>query len=297
MIKKQVLSIALALGVLFSVCTPTKVMADSNIDVKDFIEKSELNKYIDDEKSVESLKELSKNAVSATSSEYYVRYVADEDNNVAMDPKKYTEEEYNEFKNTEEAVNELTNITGYSLNTTPERSNSWIHLRFESYKAPDGQYDFYIFYDWKNKPMWTGKDVISLGYTSNITVDTTSVRSHHTQLMNNPITSEPYYSSQDYNYLNNSNCKTDLNGIAFKFDLPSSPDTWPAFYNGYMTAKGRFSNTQHTSATMEMAYTHQQIGFAYNIQDAINFLTTGKVEIKMVSTYDVFRAADEFLRY
>lgn len=56
-----------------------------------------------------------------------------------------------------------------------------------------------------------------------------------------------------------------------------------------MTVQGGFNNTNNTSGNMEICYSHQQLTFSYNIQDAIEFLTTGNVKIKITGSQDDFK--------
>lgn len=260
---------------------------DSNvINIEEALETSELNKFEDDvpTRALESLKE---NAVSATKTEYYLRSITDANGNTINDPKKYTEEEYNLINKIE--TRDFNNNTFYE--------NSWIKLKMESYKLVSGDYDFYMFYDWKTKPLLTFHDIIGFSYPSTLSCNTKSAMSYHRQTIVNPSTLVSTTSSKTHTADESDYYKSSLNGVSFKFDLPAAPDTWPAYYQGYLNVKGGFTSNVITSSTIELLYAHQQISFPYTIEDAVNFLTTGNIAIKITGFQDEFRAADRFKRY
>ena len=260
----------------------------SVIGIEEALASSELNKFADDEAPSNSLNYLKDNAVSSTITEYYLRSTTDSDGNTVVDPKKYTEEEYNEIK-VQKMPRDFNNDRFYE--------NSWVRLKLEAYKLSNGDYDFYMFYNWKTKPMLTFSDVIGLSYPSTLACDTTSAFSYHRQTLINPTTQAVSYSSKTHKFGESSYFKSSLNGVSFKFDLPSSPDTWPTYYEGYLNVHGGFTTPSTTASTIELSYIHQQISLPYNIQDAVEFLATGKIQVKITGGQDEFRAADRFNRF
>lgn len=258
------------------------------VSIEDALPTSELNKYSDDEEPLRALNYLKDNAVSSTTTEYYVRSITDSNGNTIVDPKKYTETEYNaiEIKN---SLRDFNNNQYYE--------NSWMKLKLEAYKLSNGDYDFYMFYNWKNRPFLTFNDVIGFSYPSTLSCDTTSAMSYHRQTIVNPTTLATSYTTEVHKSNESSNFKSSMNGVSFKFDLPSAPDTWPAYYEGYLNVHGDFTNPSNTSSTIELSYIHQQISLPYDIQDAVEFLTTGSIKVKIAGGQDEFRAADRFNRF
>lgn len=257
------------------------------IGIEEALNSSELNKFTNDEESLKALNSLKEDAVSSTQTEYYLRSITDSEGITIADPKQYTEEEYN--------AQHL--LDKYDFDNNKFYENSWIKLKLETYKLANGDYNVYMFYNWKTKPMLMFHDVIGLSYHSTFAVDASSARSHHRQTIINPITQQATYSSTNHTSSEPSYFKSNMNGLAFKFDLPSSPDTWPAYYEGYLNVKGGFTGSGVTASTLEISYIHQQLSLPYNIQDAIDFLSTGKIQVKIAGGQDEFRFADRFKRY
>lgn len=255
-----------------------------NYDISDGLSKSKLNNFKDEE-SVKALERLKSELTGYKETNIYVRSIKDTNTGeITTDPNYYT-------------LDQMNNIEMIQAKNFPiSKENSWMRLTMDVYKTSNGQYEFYLFYDWKTKPFFTMDDMIAIGHDSNLSFDTSTARSFHEQVIINPSTGNSSESNVSLDSSNSSKCKSSINGVGFKFNLPSSPDTWPAYYQGYMTVKGQFTNPNITSGSMEICYSHQQLSFSYNIQDALDFLTSGSVKIKLTGSHDEFKYGDAFER-
>lgn len=267
---------------------PTSLM---NIDLKEFkydinkaLEKSKLNDFINEAESQDKLNNLKETATAYQTKEVYVRFIMDENAEVSIDPKFYSENEY-----------ELYEQNARQFPTSIE--NSWMRLNMEIYKLGSYQYEFMVFYNWKTKPFFTFNDVVGLGHDSNINFDNETAYSMHQQIIINPSTGVPNYTTNRYTNANLENCKTTLNGVAFKFNLPSSPDIWAAYYQGYIGVKGEFNGPSTTSGTLEMSYIHSELALNFDVQASINFKPSGEIVASIVGSQDELRWADIFRKF
>lgn len=257
-------------------------------NISEGIAKSQLNNFKNDPKSVETLKELEKNAVSYSSREAYMRITEDESGNIKVDPKKYTEEEYK--------LSERQNKHKRVKRSFPAKTeNSWLKLKMDAFKSRNGEYDFFVFYEWKKRPLIYFDDILALGHDSNIYFNNSTARSHHESTSVGLFETQEYF-VKDYSSSQRSNCKTSVNGVAFKFRNSKVPDVNPAINQGYLTVKGGFTNSATVSGNMEISYAHAQLGLNYGIQDAIEFLSSGSIKLKAKITSDVLSYADVFHR-
>lgn len=288
--KKYFLSLCLLIGILISVQTTAKAdtinLLNSSTEKNISLSESMLNDFRSKE-SKEALEYLKENSLETKLSESYIKFTKDANGELHMDSRQYSKNEY-------ETLNKIKPRT-FPQDSTVE--NSWMRLIIEINKLSTGRYRFYLFYDWKTRPFFTANDMIAIGYDSNLTFDRTTASSVHEQIIINPSTYEETYSVDMYDYNSSDNYKGETHGIAFKFNLPSSPDLWPTYYHGFLTAEGGFSNTQHISANMTISYSHQQLGFNYDLDDVIEFLSTGDINVKIALFDDVFQVSDEFKRF
>lgn len=222
----------------------TQEKHSTSFSIGEILNCSELNKYIEYESPSSALAYLNENAISATINEYYLRTITMPNGSYITDPIRYTEDEYMALEN-QRASRDFNNEHFYE--------NSWMRLKLEAYELYSGDYDFYMFYSWKTKPIFTRNDIIGFSYPSTLACDSTSASSFHRQTLINVSTNQAIYSTQTYNSTNHSNFKSSLNGLAFKFDLPSSPDMWPTYYDGYLNVKGGFTNSSINATTIELS--------------------------------------------
>lgn len=263
-------------------------------NISEGIAKSQLNNFKNDPKSVEALKELEKNAVSYNSSQAYIRVIQDGCGNVKVDPKKYTEEEY-ELLEGQDKLLKLYDNKKITRSFPNKSENSWIRINLDGYEKSNGEYEFYLFYDWKKRPLCYFSDVLALGHDSNIYFNNSTARSHHESISIDLFEQEKAY-VKDYKSSQSSHCKTSVNGIAFKFKIDKVSDVNKSMHRGYMTVKGRFTNSTTKAGNMEISYAHTQLAFDYNIQDAIEFLTSGNIKLKVKGYQDVISYSDVFYR-
>lgn len=229
-------------------------------NVEEQLRDSLLNNFSNKE-SKNALKNLSKNAIGYTEVDVYKRTIRDNvTGEIIKDPNFYTSDEMEKIENEQNSNSGI--IQPRSFPTTKE--NSWIRLKMEVYKLSSGKYDFYVFYNWKTKPYFTMNDVIGLGHDSNMYFDNATANSFHQQTIVNPTTLVETFSTQSYKSTSLSNCKTTLTGVAFKFKLPTSPDTWPTFYEGYINVKGGFTGSTVTNSffkTFPFSFSYTKISY------------------------------------
>lgn len=295
-ILKCFLLLCLAL-VLQLTTIPQEVFAEEeNTDESIDMSQSILYQYNTDDPTIKSeIEFLKTNAISLTSQKYYKKL---ESKDSIKNSKIYTYSEYikeirKEKISENQTINESNGSIAYSIipGTDYTKSNSWMELTVESYKLVGDQYKIYLHYRWLTRPIWQQDDTIAIGYDSNLTCDTTSVYGYHVQ---EPILS-PYSRSVVINRYSDNSVKTDIHGIASQFNIAIPNNIAYSLY-GYIVGNFRFSNTNHISANMEFFYGHQQLSFDYNIQDAIDFATSGDVTLNIIGDQDEFKFADEFLR-
>lgn len=153
--------------------------------------------------------------------------------------------------------------------------NSWMKLSMEADKMSDGRYKFYLFYDWKKRPIFTMNDSITINHDSNLYFDTETAKSFHQQMIVNPQNLEEIYKTEFVDSTDSSKCISALTGIEFKFNLPEASDSWPAYYKGYMTVIGGFTNPYNTSGKMGICYSHNQLKYDHISKEDIDFSMDG----------------------
>lgn len=137
-----------------SAFTINRNLDDTSIEVA--IENSRLNDFANE---IEYLKE---NAVASQSKEVYVRFMTDKNDVVSVDPKAYSELEYEMIEDNK--------LRAFPIS----QENNWIRLKIEVYKMSNNKYELIVFYDWKTKPIFTFKDVLGIGHDSSFNFDNQS---------------------------------------------------------------------------------------------------------------------------
>lgn len=99
----------------------------------------------------------------------------------------------------------------------------------------------------------------------------------------------PVENWQDYKSSNTDHCNTDVHGVGFKFKLQTVADSTPAYYQGLIDVKG---SVLGSSGNLQLSYGHSQFKSDYDINDAINFLSSGKIEFKIWGSKDIATFGD-----
>ena len=182
---------------------------------------------------------------------YYINNLVN-DNGVVIETNVYSKEEYTEL------VEDESDLYTLRPNVEPPVSNSWMKLTLETYTTIGSEYyTFLLHYDWLTPPNLRFRDVIALGHDSNFSFDTTSLRSFHTHYgYGNKSSSFAYtYATA---YLENLYAKDYFVGEMFKLDTTELYGNDK--YKGYISVKGRFTNSSTTSGTLSFLYGHTTLG-------------------------------------
>lgn len=186
-----------------------------------------------------------------------------------------------------------------------EKSNSWLKLRLEAYTSDHENYNLVGGYTWLKDPVCTFSDVFALGHDATSTFNTSKSRSYHQSPWHGPTTTGGPMVYQDKDSMFNGNdgthCKSDVSGVAYKFDLQASwcyhpysndPEYGASHHPFGLIWCDCTLTSPSAGGNVQLSYVHQEVSFPYNIQDAVNFLTTGKVDAKIIGAQDEFTVGD-----
>lgn len=285
---KKLLSSIMVLAIVLSCTNTINVSATNNQMVTENEIINWLPSYInlDDPDIQQEIQFIKENAVDLSSKKVYYEIVSDKKTGETLEKNLRTEEDYKNFKQKDSMI-----LYSFKPDKSYTRSNSWIELEFKSVTLSSGKYRLYVYYDWKTKPFFTLNDVLALGHDSNMSFNTSSFYSKHYQYIYSNRTQ-----NDSYTYDDTDNVYSTTSGVSVKFDLPSSPDTSPTDYNGYLRVDAEFTNPNITSGNLHCLYGHSQLSISFDLRDAISFATSGVPSFSITGAQDEFTFGDQFLK-
>lgn len=267
--------------------TNNQLETKNNSQITDYLKSSNYNYFKSDARVQNIINKISKKAKKVSVNELYYKIEQNKDGKVESKP--YTKQEYlNETKKGSEKITPQIISPGHSRS----EDYGWLKLELEVSDFGNNQCSIGAFYRWEKQPLYQAEDLFAIGHDSNILFDTANSFF---------IALSPYDDISGYHQevervtgTDPNKCKSDPLGVAFKFLCISTSSFSQGDIDypfGMAYVDGTLTN--NVGANISISYTHRTLATDYNIQDAINFLTSGSISIKVKNVDETKGFGDE----